>query len=83
MTLAFTDDDDTIGCQAERALDGQEDACFGRAEITVKDVAVIGVDDQRNSAYAGREPADGTGLGHVRVDDIWPQLAHELDHSCQ
>ena len=78
--------DDPIGDGGQAALDAQEEPRLSRAEISVEDVAVIGVQHARASVATGgpvvnrrRDPANGAGLGHVGVDNPRPEIAHHVE----
>ena len=49
----------------------------------MKDVPVIGVDDQRHATDARRQPTNRTRFGHMCMNNVRTDVAHQLDHARQ
>jgi hypothetical protein len=84
------DRDNAIGRARQTALDRQEQPRFRRAEVSLEHVAVIRVHHACGTVASGgaivnrrRHAAERAGLGHVRVDDVRPEIAHDVEQLCQ
>jgi hypothetical protein len=80
------DGDERVARAGEPLLELAERLGLGGAEVAAEHVPVEGVHDHLRAGGAGhhrREPADGAGLGGVRVEDVRPDLADDAQQAAR